>query len=210
MAVRLPRLLSSTELVDAARRPSQAFQRYWQTFAETIEQAINAIATILGITEELDQAIRDNKQATEAAQAAAAAAQQAAEDAAAATVATKREAALQGSYIEPTSVLTATPTTINMAAHVRYYADGTSAPVNAGSAPATAATETDYVSYSDPERDGGTVSLIVSTVAPVQTGDTHVVGAVLIPATGTSDGGEGPRRPGYVQAKIDAGNQTDI
>lgn len=106
----------------------------------------------------------------------------------------------------PASVLTATPTIITIASHTRFYPQPTGDPiavdVMGGTAEATGSGDTDYVSYSDPSRSGGAVSYIVTTLAPTQTGDTHVVGAVLIPETGTTDGGEGPRRPGYVEAKF--------
>jgi hypothetical protein len=209
VSIRLPRLQSSTEVVDDARRPSLAFQRYWQSFAEQIEFTINKIAEILGITDQLDAAVKANTEAAQEAKDAAMAAKEAAAEAQAATDAAKRETALQGSYIEPASVLTASPAMITVAAHTRRYADGTSATVAAGTVAATASGDTDYVSYVDAERDGGTVAYTVSTNPPVQTGDTHVVGAIAIPTTGTAQGGEGPRRPGYVQAKLDAGNNPD-
>ncbi|NYD88748.1 hypothetical protein [Sphingomonas melonis] len=191
MALKLSRLVGTSPIVDGDGKPTLTFVRYWQTFAEQIERAINAIAEILGITDDLDKAIKR-------AQAAAAEAKDAADASAAATAATKREQALVNSYIDPDTVLSASPTTITIAAHSRMYADGTSASVNGGTVNATAAGDADYVFYVDPERDGGTVTYQVSTTPPTQTGDTHVVGAVAIPTTGTVDGGEGPRRPGYV------------
>lgn len=191
MAVKLSRLIGNGSIVDKSGVPTQTFVRYWQTFAEQIERAINAIAEILGITDELDRAIAEAKQA-------ASDAKDAADTAAAATEANKREQALVNSYIEPASVLTASPTSIAIAAHTRKYADETSAAVNAGSVGAIVGTDTNYVYYVDAERDGGAVIYQVTTTPPVQTGDTHVVGAVTIPETGTSEGGEGPRRPGYV------------
>lgn len=201
MAVRLPRLLNSTELVDDQRRPSLAFQRYWQSLVELIERAINAIAELTGITDQLDEAIKANQEATREAREAAAAAKEAADQAAVQADATKREAALQGSYVEPASNLSATPTTITISGHTRRYADGASVTVNGGTVLATGAGDTDYISYVDKGRVGGSVTYIASTTPPTQTGDTHVVGAVMIPTTGEVEGGEGPRRPGYVAAK---------
>lgn len=195
MSIKLSRLVGTSPVVDKDGKPTLTFVRYWQSFAEQIERAINAIADIIGITDELDAAIKAAQQAADQAKSAA-------DESAAATAATKREQALVNSYIEPDTVLTATATTITIAAHTRMYADGTSAPVNGGTVGATAAGDTDYVSYVDPERDGGSVSYQISTTPPVQTGDTHVVGAVAIPTTGTADGGSGPRRPGYVEAKF--------
>lgn len=191
MSVRLPRLQGTNPIVDKDGRPSLTFVRYFQSFAEQIERVINAIATILNITDELDAAIAQ-------ANAAAVAAQGAADTAAAQAAATKREAALTGSYIDPDGVLTASPTVITIAAHTRRYADDTSVSVNGGTVPAPAPLSVAYISYVDTERAGGSVSYMVTEDPPSQTGDTHVVGAVTIPDTGTVEGGTGPQRPGFV------------
>lgn len=196
---RLPRLSSNAALVDDKGQPTVTFQQWWQTVVQRVELAIQTIVDLTGIQDQFEQALAQAQQATAAAQAAAGEAQAAADAAQAQTDATKREAALQGSYIEPASVLSATPTAITIAAHTRMYADGSSVAVNGGTVPATASNDIDYVSYDDPTRTGGSVAYQVSTAAPVQTGDTHVVGAVAIPATGTVGGGEGPQRPGYVR-----------
>lgn len=196
---KLPRLLSAAAIVDQAGRPTAPFIQWWQQVVSQIETAIGLIVDLTGIQDQFEQALRQAQDATEQAQQAAQAAQNAAD-------ATKREAALQGSYIEPASVLTASPTTITIAAHTRYYPQPTGAPisvsVNAGTLAASGQGDTNYVFYSDPNRIGGAVIYQVSTDAPTQTGDIHVVGAVLIPTTGSNDGGEGPRRPGYVEAKF--------
>lgn len=189
--VKVATLQQSQPIVDRDGRPTAAFLRLINDNNGNVVQAINAIAKL----PEIQAALLRLDEATQAALDAAATAQQT-------TDAAKREQALVNSYIEPDSVLTASPTTITIAAHTRMYADGTSAAVNGGTVAATASGDTDYVSYIDPERDGGTVAYQVSTTAPVQTGDTHVVGAVEIPATGSNDGGAGPRRPGYVEAKF--------
>jgi hypothetical protein len=194
VAVKLPRLTGTAPVVDKEGRPAITFVRYWQSFAEQIERVLNAIADILGITDQLDAAIQAARDAADQATAAAAAASDT-------TAANAREQALVSSYIEPTSVLTASPTTITIAAHTRHYSDGTTATVSAGSVAATASGDVDYVSYVDPTRVGGTVGYVRSTTPPVQTGDVHVVGAVEIPATGTAPGGEGPQRPGYVRPR---------
>lgn len=196
--LRIPNLNQANPIVDREGRMTTEFARRLNDVFKNIVELLNAIALLPEIQAQLENL----DVATQAALDAAAAAT-------ATTEATKREQALVNSYIEPDSVLTATPTTISIAAHTRMYADGTSATINAGTASASASGDTDYVSYEDPERDGGSVTFVVSTTPPVQTGNTHVVGAVAIPTTGTADGGEGPRRPGYVQAKIDAGNQPD-
>jgi hypothetical protein len=196
--VRIPQLQQREPIVDKDGRMSNEFARRLGEILQSLAVTLNAIAALPEIQKALEDAqslIENLGDATKDAQDAAAAANAQAE-------ATKREAALQGSYIDPDTVLSASPTLITIAPHTRNYADGTSAAVNGGTAPATAANDVDYVSYSDPTRKGGTVTYIVSTTPPVQTGDTHVVGAVQIPATGTVDGGEGPRRPGYVSPRL--------
>lgn len=192
--VRTAQLQQSIPIVDNQGRPTATFVRLINDNNGNVVAAINALAAI----PEIQQALQNLDEATQAALDAADQAQQQ-------TDATKREAALQGSYIEPSSVLSATTATITIAAHTRRYADGTSASVNGGTAPATASGDTDYVSYVDAARTGGAVTYIVSTTPPTQTGDTHVVGAVMIPATGTAQGGDGPRRPGYVEPRPDGG-----
>lgn len=185
--IRVATLQQSLPIVDGQGRPTVAFVTLINNNTGNVVASLNAIASL----PQIQEALQNLDQATQAALDAADQAQQQ-------TDATKREAALQGSYIDPASVLTASPTTITIAAHTRRYADGTSVAVNGGSVAATAQGDTDYVSYSDPLRNGGTVSYVVSTAAPTQTGSTHVVGAVTIPTTGTQQGGDGPRQPGYV------------
>lgn len=193
--IRIPKLQQREPIVDSEGRMSIEFSRKLNDVLDSLGVTVNALANI----PQIQAALESLDEATQAAKDAAA-------DATASTAANQREAALQGSYIEPASVLSATPTTITIAAHTRRYADGTSAAVNGGTVPSTGAGDTDYVSYNDTTRAGGAVTYIVSTTPPTQTGDTHVVGAVMIPATGTADGGEGPRRPGYVVAR---GNEVE-
>lgn len=199
--LRLDRLAQNIEVVDERRRPSSAFLIYWQRLVGQLERAIQLIVQLTGIQDQFDEALKQAQAATKAAQDAADAAKAAADTAQQQTDATKREAALQSSYIDPASVLTATSTLITIAPHTRYYSDGTSAMVNGGSVAATIPNDVDYVSYVDADRAGGAVVYVVSTTPPVQTGDTHVVGAVQIPAAGTADGGDGPQRPGYVRPR---------
>jgi len=188
---RLPRLLSNTAIVDNNGQPSATFRLWWQTVVTQLEKAINAIVTLTGISEDFATAITNAQNAATAANEAAAAATTAAAAAA-------KESALNNSYISPNSVLTATPTIITVATHTRHYGDGTSVPVAGGAVAATGTGDVDYVSYADPMRAGGAVTFVASTTAPAQTNDVHVVGAITIPATGTGTGGDGPRRPGYV------------
>lgn len=166
----------------------QLFERYWDEAMTSIEKSLNAILSLPEIQAAID-----------AANAAAAAANTAATSAGAAATAAAQETALVNSYITPSTILSATSTTITIASHVRHYADGTTASVTGGTIAATAVSDVDYVSYSDPTRAGGSVTYAVSTTQPPQTGSTHVVGAVTIPATGTQAGGDGPQKPGHVE-----------
>lgn len=202
--VRIPSFQQSQPVVDSAGRFTPAALRSLNDAFRVLGEAINVIAQI----PEIQAALEGLDEATRLAREAADAARIAADNAQFSTDATAREQALVNSYIDPASVLSADPTTITIAPHTRRYADMTSAPVNGGTIPATAPGEIDYVFYSDSTRAGGAVTYQVSTTPPVQTGDTHVVGAVQIPDTGTVDGGEGPRRPGYVVAKLLDGNEV--
>lgn len=196
--VRIAPLQQGQPIVDGSGKPAPWFMRALNDAFGNLANAINAIAAI----PEIQAALLDLDAATQAAKDAAAAAQGAADSAAAANAAQQREVSLQSSYIDPTSVLTADPTIITIAPHTRYYpqpmGDPVAVAVSGGSIPATAPGDVDYVSYSDPDRAGGMVTYVVTDTPPTQTGNTHVVGAVLIPTTGTADGGDGPVRPGHV------------
>ena len=198
MPFQLPRLPSAAGLVDSTGKPTITFQTYWQQLIQRIEFAVATIVRLTGVQTEFEAALTQAQQTAAQAQAAAAAAQAAAEAAMEQNAANAREQALANSYIDPASVLSATPTTITIAAHTRRYGDGTSVAVDGGTADATAPDDADYVSYIDPMRAGGAVVYVVSTDQPVQGGDVHVVGAVTIPAEGSATGGSGPRQPGYV------------
>jgi hypothetical protein len=183
--VDLADLQGTIPLVDAQGLPSPAFLRFLNTTVRALKNGVNNLI--------------DVQNAVDAANAAAATANAAAATANAAATTVGRDAALANSWIEPSSVLTATTTTITIASHTRFYADGTSVAVTGGTKPATGSGDVDYVSYVDAARAGGLVTFVVSTTQPAQTGDTHVVGAITIPATGTTTGGKGPLRPGEVE-----------
>lgn len=208
--LRIPTISQSEPVVDGERKPTNYFLRTLNGILKSLGDAVLQLQQLPLIQD----ALAALDAATQAAQAAADAATAAAGDSMAQSAANAREASLQASYIDPSSVLSADTTTITVAAHTRIYpsANGgapTSVQVAGGTVPATAQGETDYVSYSDPDREGGTVTYIASITPPVQTGSTHVVGAVTIPETGTVEGGDGPQRPGYVQAKLASQNETE-
>lgn len=189
--LRLPRIQQGRPIVDGNGYPETDFVRRINDTFGAIEVAYNGITDALAAAG-IAQAAADSANMAAAAASAAASGAQGTADAA------KREQALINSYILPSSVLTATPTLISIAAHTRFYADGTSAVINAGSVAATGTGVVNFVSYLDPTRAGGTVTFLASTTQPTQTGNTHVVGAITIPTTGTATGGAGPRRPGDV------------
>jgi hypothetical protein len=197
VAVTIPKitltdLQQSMAVVDAQGRPTPVFLRFINDSIRSLKDTVNALADVQNATDAANAA-------AEAAAAAADTANTAADAATSAATATARDQALVNSYISPASVLSSDTTTITIAAHTRYYADGSSVSVGGGAIGAMAPTDVDYVSYSDPSRAGGAVTYAVSTTAPAQTGDTHVVGAVTVPAIGTQAGGDGPRYPGFVE-----------
>lgn len=195
--IRLPRLQSQAAIVDKDGKPTLTFTRYFQSFAERIELSINKIAELLGITEQLDAAIAAATAAAAAAQAAAEDAKDAADNATADNAASTREQALVSSGIMPRIVILATSTgDVNIAAHTRYYGDGTSIAVDAGGLSGYAPAAEVYVSYMDADRTGGAVTYEGSSAFRSQTGDRHVVGSVIVPATGAQPGEPGPAPPG--------------
>lgn len=191
--IKLPRLPVNFTITEPNGVPTMQHSLDWNTAMESIETTLNAIIAIPAI----QSALTGLDTAVTAATTAAATANAAAATANAATAAQAHEAALVNSTITPTSVLSATTTTITVASHTRNYADGTTASVTGGTVAATASGDVDYVTYSDPTRVGGAVTYAVSTTPPSQTGNIHVVGAVKIPVSGTVAGGHGPV-PGFV------------
>lgn len=107
---------------------------------------------------------------------------------------------ISASYPNPPGVLTASSDgQITIAAHDRAYADGTSVSVNAGSVGGFAPGESVTVYYVDAARAGGAVTYQGSAAPVAQTGNTHVIGAVLIPAVGeVPAAGSGVPAPGYI------------
>jgi hypothetical protein len=192
--VRVATIRADSAIVDREGRPLSFFTRWLNDQLSNVVEAVNQIAEIPTIRAELEQAIDQANAAAQAAQDAADAAQGAATGA-------SREQALVNSYITPSSVVSANSLNVFVDPHQRVYGDASATTVNVngatilGSGPG----DTVYVSYVDPARAGGAVTYVISTTPPIQTGDTHVVGAVTIPNTGTSNGGTGPRPPGYVE-----------
>lgn len=173
---RLPRLQRQEVYFEENGRPTAKMQIHWQRFAERIEQRFTDIEAVLA--------------AVQAAQATAAAAVQTAN-------ATQTVINLTDSYTNPVSTLTAASDgTVTVAAHSRVYGNGTSVSVNSGTVTGQSGSVTIY--YTDAARAGGAVSYM-GTASPIaQTGDTHIVGQVTIPAMGEpATTGSGPTAPGY-------------
>ena len=160
------------------------FQLRWQRLCEAIESAVNAT----------NAQVNSNTAIIAALQAASAIAQAANDNASSVDTRTS----IEGSYSDPTKVLTASGDgTITIAAHTRRYTDGTSASVSAGSVSGLT-NETVYtVFYSDAAREGGVVTYQTSQFAVAQSGSVHVVGMVTIPASGQpANTGSSPAAPG--------------
>lgn len=198
-SLRLPRVQQGRAIVDGSGMPTTDFVTTLNNTFSAIELAYNGIASALNAAGIAQAAADAANIAAAAATAAASSANAAAGTAQSTADAAAKNQALVNSYISPSSVVTATLTLVTISAHTRFYADGTSVSVLGGTAATVGgAGAVDYVSYLDPSRAGGNVGYVISTTAPVQTGNTHVVGAVTVPATGSASGGNGPAKPGGV------------
>lgn len=160
-------------------------QLIWQRTMEAIEDAFTALTTQVSDNTALLSRI--------------AAAQDLAQQANTTASATSSSVSIANSYTSPVSVLTASSSgAITIAAHTRYYGDGTSVSVNSGSVSGFAEGAYVTVYYTDTAREGGAVAYQGSTSAIAQEGSVHVVGQVTIPASGEPDSsGTSPTAPGY-------------
>lgn len=175
---RLDRLTRGQEYYDGKGRVGIQMQALWQKNVESVENSFGAlIDQVAAIQNALDQA--------QAAQDAAAAAAQTAQ-----TVQSDIE--LANSYTVPVNGnLTASSTgTITIAAHQRYYSASNTVNMDGGSITGLLEGVFYRVYYNDAAREGGAVTYQASTGDVVQSGTTHVVGAITIPLAGDppSDG----------------------
>lgn len=194
MAFRLPRLP-----VNWKEQP-QLFERYWDETLLSLEKTLNAIIAIPLI----QQAVLVAQAAANTAQAAANSAQNVAD-------AQTAEASLVSSYTSVASgdLITASSTgSVTVATHTRTYGNATLNPPRSvtGATFTTTAVAGDVVRifYDDASRAGGSVTYqytIDPATPPVQTGNRHVVGAVLIPSSG-SQSGKNTRPPGYIDKNL--------
>ncbi len=184
--VKLPRLLQGW------REQPKLLERYWDIAMTKIEDILNQLLAIPAIEDalaDLDAAII--------------AAQDAADSANAAADSVTSETSLTSSYPSNfVSPLISSDNTgvVTIANHDRVYGDSTLNPTVAvvGGIVATGASpgQTVRVYYNDPTRSGGPVTYLFTVdpaEPPVQTGDTHSVGAATVPAGAPEPGG--PVRP---------------
>lgn len=177
-----------------AQMPDQAelLQRYWQELVTALEQVPEIAASLQG-------AIDEAQDAADLAIAAAASADEAAD-------AITSEQSLVNSFVTnftPPLIQADSAGNVTIADHDRQYGNPALDPTVAVDGDTIASGEVNpavvRVYYTDPARAGGAVSYLFTVDPadpPVQGGDIHVVGAVEIPAAGTSDGGF-VRPPGY-------------
>jgi len=185
------------------RDQPQLFERYWDEAMGQIEKTLRSILVL----PQIQQALADAQAAAMAAQAAAETATGAAMDAAGQAQAAALEASLVNSYpqIATGSLLTVTSAgVVTIANHTRIYGDSSLNPsvsVTGGTLTTTGvAGDIIRIYYSDPERDGGTVTYqytIDPADSPAQGSNIHSVGAVQVPATGTTPG-RPVTKPGYI------------
>ena len=191
--IRLDRLLKWEKVANPDGTPTQAYQLKWQRVMENIEDSVNAVI--------------DAQNAADAANAAAAVATAAAATANNAAEATTAETSIVNSFVKGfagTSPLEADSAgNVTVKSHTRQYGDTVLNPdvaiTGAVLATAAAATSIVRVYYDDATRADGTPTFAFTVdpaASPIQGGDRHVIGAVEIPAAGTSDGGF-VRQPGY-------------
>ena len=197
MAFKLPRLPLNWQ------KQEGLFERFWDNSARELEKVLNQLLSIPAIQE----ALENLETATQAAQNAADAAQTAADTANNATDAITAETNLVNSFIvagsfTPPLISGDSSGNVTIASHTREYGDGTTTAIT-GATIATAAANPDIVRvYYDDTTRTNTAPTFLHTIdpapPPVQSGDRHSVGAVLIPSAGTSDGNF-IRPPGFVE-----------
>lgn len=205
MALKLPRLPRDVRIVDERGYPTVGFQIWWQTFADKIEEAFNALADNVA-------AIADAQAAADNANAAAAAANTAANNAQNTADAITETSELATSYVTGLT-LSATDAgsnaTITISAHTRHYPQPngttTNVAVNSGSLTALAYDTLYYIYYDDASRAGGAVTYQSTTSegTAAQIGNRHTVGAIRTPvAAAANTGGVYPTAPGIPNYKF--------
>lgn len=186
------------------REQPQLLERYWHLAMSQIEELLNQIVQIPIIAEGLEE-LSSNLSGVEAL---ALEAKTIAETTASSSGTNFAELSLNNSYVSNfTAPLISADSSgnVTVANHDRVYGDSVLNPTVAvtGSVINTGATAGQVVRiyYEDASRSGGAVSYLFTVdpaTSPPQSGDTHVVAAVSIPATGTVEGKE-RKQPGYIE-----------
>lgn len=183
--IRLDRLLRFEKVANGDGTADFDFQAKWDKAMQEIENSVNAVIDAQNAADAANAGAAAANAAATAAQIAADNAQTAADDATAQT-------AIANSYVTGATV-TATDAgasaTINITAHTRFYANGTSVSVNAGSLTGRSYSTLYYIYYDQASRAGGAVTYQSTTTAAdaAQLGDRHVVGSVTTPAAAAPD-----------------------
>ena len=202
--IKLPRLPLGYEKVPGL------FPRYWDQAMSNIEKAVNEVLALPEIQAAIDAA----NASADAANASAATANSAADAAQASADSQAAESSLVTSYIDPSSftgdlISSTSAGVVTIKTHSRIYGNPSANPavtVTGGTFTASGVSTGDIlrVSYIDALRAGGVVSYTY-TVDPdppePQAGNVHVVGAVSVPATGSSSG-QYARPPGYIDPAL--------
>lgn len=190
MNVKLPRLPINWQ--DQPR----LFDRYWDQAMSQIEDNINQLLNLPAIQD----AIVAAQTAANTANTAANAANTAANTANTAVQKAVSESSLNKSYVDLTSftapLLSADSAgVVTIASHVRIYGDSSLNPstavVGGSLSTGTPSGSVIRVYYNDASRSGGAVSYLYTVdpaAPPVQTGNTHVVGTIVVPASGVAAG----------------------
>jgi len=205
--IRLDRLLTFEKITNPNGTPDFDFQAKWDRVMQNIEASVNAVIDAQNAADAANAAAAAATSAAATANTAATGASTAAATAQAAADATASETSIVNSFVKGfagASPLEADSSgNVTVKSHTRQYGDTTLNPDVAitGGVLATAAASTSIVRvyYDDATRADGTPTFAFTVdpaASPIQGGDRHVIGAVEIPAAGTSDGGF-VRQPGY-------------
>ena len=193
--VRLDRLMRSLP-IGGTDGPTMQFQALWQKNCEAVEAAFFAQGQQIDFLTTIVTGLQE--------------AQRAAAEANQGVATLNAGVSLSSSRTEPVDgLLTANSDgVVSISAHSRVYTTGsteTSVTVNAGSVSGFAPGAFVRVFYNDAARVGGAVAYQGTTAEVTQTGDTHVIGGVLIPEAGSPPAtGEGTTPPGYVRQNTGA------
>lgn len=187
MAIKLPRLQRAVMMTDREGKPSLEFHRWWNTFAGSIEDAINQLAVTVAAVAAAQAAADAANAAAAAADAAARAAQTAADTAQNAADSVAADSALANSGVTGATITgsdAGASATATVSGHTRVYGDGVTVSVTGGAVTGLSYSTLYYIYYDQASRAGGAVTYLATTSAATaaQTGNRHLVGSVTTPA----------------------------